>query len=1027
MGRLRLSAVVAVTATALLAAACVSPAPSPVPADGGPIPSGLDFVTMPWRTTDAPDLLAKLSAALVDPAFAESIDPAHRADALDAINTFLARPDARSLLETFISEQRAADAAQRASGRLPAPLSAAARSRIGLADPVDPPLSEPSTPTTVPTPDVAAPAADVEVYSNPSIQSVGALEPVDAILSGDVWPSPGSTGWAVGTGSKADKMAAAHAGRTTLDAAANCDTFDTGTRHLPSTPIPSFEGRIYTPTQGAFASSGAPGTPDPGVVTNYHGQLVTRMDPMGSGIRQMKVEAHLLSPTLDPVKTAAARLFNPSAPAVLANPEALRGHIVVERLDGTSVSYFPESPNTQWKTLCYAEDLGVNDVKRAYVEAWVPMRYPSVTDPRSLEEPGFQVRFESVDNFWNKASLTLPSFLYAAEQATVVLQGENAPIAHDAPVPGGSVAVRVADDVMVDRDGLAGNDLETLLRSKIEPAIGPALDSFDNTWIPLLALGTIIWVMDVKPGSSSLDLDISNIGPDDEAEFVGRFSLSGMRLRGAFASPVGACGFGVDVAGTINVTGQINRKTGDLTSLQIDGGHFLSGVSTSKTVVLGAGLVETGLCWAAWWGGTKVGLGALDSMARGRFDTLPDTKLSNTVDVNADDTVGPGVDNGTGGGFGITNVGFERSCAVKGCQGGEVLLDADGLAPAVGLTVNDKLPSAAARRFPVVYNPTLRTNLPTQYGSPKLPDQRPYLFGGFVHPTFINQVLRALVEGGTGPGSGTLDRSGSAGGYGFTVTAPVAPIFVNRADSPLDKPITLFIPDLRLSDGTNEFAVDATVGLDLGVDAPTRKLKASATVAVDIDTLQCGVSKAGPEGWVASYSLCANRDWAGDTSLALPSIPGAIEFVVNDLVRPLVEQSVAEVEVPKVDGFDFLSLGSTRVENVDGILSVFVGVPEPSLDLRLSTAGPVLQASAAATGLPGSGPITYNWTFEDQFGSHVLRPLGSGDVETDLVSSYAPSPTSLLFLRLYAARVTVTASRGGATQTATQVISWYRS
>ncbi|MFZ4519314.1 MAG: hypothetical protein ACOYOP_13050 [Microthrixaceae bacterium] len=977
---------------------------------------------MPYQPADAPRLVAELSSARSDPAFVDSIDPSRRDAALAGIDAFLARPDAASLLSNYITDRRAADAAQRATGRLPAPPSPATLDALGLGDPIDPTTVEPTT-TTVPDAEAAAPAAEVETFSSPSVQVPGSLEPVSTFLSGGQWPVGGPRPWPVGAGSKADKMAVARAGSGTLDPAANCTREATGPRHLPTDAVPSFEGRVYTPTQGAFASSGAPGSPEPGVITNYHGELVTRPDPTGSGITQMKVEAHLLSPTVDPVRTAAARVLNPSAPEVLANPSALRGHVVVEGLDGSNVSYFPGSPGTEWRTLCYAEDLGVTDVKRAYVEAWVPMRYPSVSDPRNLREPGFQVRFETVDAFWNAAAGAFPTFFYAADQATVILQGENQPLAHDAPVPGGSAAVRVADEVMVDRDGVPTNDLESILRSKIEPAIAPALDSFDNTWIPLLGIGVIIWVQDVKPGGASLDLDIRNIGPDDEAEFVGKFSLSGLRLRGAFTSPIGGCGYSTTVNGTLNVTGQINRRTGDVTSLQIDGGHYLSDVSTSKTFVIGPGLIETGLCWAAWWGGTKVALDALDSMARGRFDTLPDTKLSNTVELNAEDTVGPGTSTPGGGGFGITNVGFERSCFPKGCQGGDVLLDADGLAPAVGLSVRDNVPASGSRRFPVVYNPTLRTNLATLYNSAALPDQRPYKFAGFLHPTLVNQILRALAEGNGTPGSGMLERSGS----GFSTRSDVAPILVTPSVSPLAKPLTVLVPDVRVSDGTNEFAVDVTAGIDLSVDAPTRKLRASLTVSADVETLQCGLSIAGPEGWVASYSLCASRDWFGDPGVALPSIPATIGFVVNDVVRPLVEKSLGEVEVPKVEGFDLLSLGSSKVDNVDGFPSVFVGYPQPSLDIKLSTPGSGLIGRATALGLPGTGAINYTWTFRDLYGSRVYTPLGSGDEQSDALYLYSPAPSGgVLWLRKFGARVTVTASRGGETRTTTADYVWYR-
>lgn len=1020
-----------VIASALLAAACVSPPPPPPPADGGPIPPGVDYVTMPYLPSDASRLISELAAERSDPAFVDGLDPDRRAEVLAGIDDLLARPDAVEVVSAFISEHRAADAAQRATGRFPAPPSAATLAAIGVGGPFDPPTVEPPT-TTIPDEEAAPPPAVVDVVGTPSVQVPGPLEPVSTVLSGTQWPVGGPNPWPVAGGSKAEKMAVARAGSTTLDPAANCTREATGSRHLPTDAVPAFEGRLYTPTQGAFASTGAAGTPDPGVVTNYHGELVTRMDPSGSGIRQMKVEAHLLSPTVDPVRTAAARLLNPTAPEVLASPSALRGHVVVERLDGSTTSYFPTSPDTEWKTLCYAEDLGVNDVKRAYVEAWVPMRYPSVSDPRSLDEPGFQVRFETVDAFWNPAAGAFPTFFYAADQATVILQGENAPIDHDAPVPGGSAAVRVADEVLVDRDGVPTNDLESILVSKIQPAIAPALDGLDGKNLLLTNLLTFVRISDVAPGSSSIDVDIAPVeivgkGADDESEFEARISVSGVRISGAFANPlVGLCGFKVTLGGTVGVTGRVNRKSGDVTSLQVDGGYRVSGVSAKTNYVIGSGVTETGYCLTAWWGAGKFAAGALDSIARDNFTVLPNTKLSNTFELNAEDTVGPGTSVPGGGGFGITNVGFERSCAPKGCEGGDVLIDPDGVAPAVGLSVRDRAPASATRRFPVVYHPTLRSNLATRYNSAKLPDQRPYKFAGFLHPTLVNQILRALAEGSGAPGSGMLERSGTAGGLGITVASEVAPILLRQGDSRMATPLTVLVPDLRVSDGTNVFAADVTVGVDLSVDAPTRKLRASLTVNADIEGLQCGLSKAGPDGWVASYSLCASRDWYGDPGVALPSIPAVIGFVANDVVRPLIEKSLGEVEVPKVEGFDLLSLGSSKVDNVDGFPSVFVGFPQPSFDVQLSVSGPSLIGRADVTGLPGTGPITYDWTFRDVNGARAYRPLGAGDVQDDLIEFYAPNPLSFVWLRIYQAEVTVTATRAGETRSGVGRIAWAR-
>ena len=304
-----------------------------------------------------------------------------------------------------------------------------------------------------------------------------------------------------------------------------------------------------------------------------------------------------------------------------------------------------------------------------------------------------------------------------------------------------------------------------------------------------------------------------------------------------------------------------------------------------------------------------------------------------------------------------------------------------------------------------------------------MPDQRPYKFAGFLHPTLVNQILRALAEGNGTPGSGILERSGPD----FSIRSDVAPIVVTPSVSPIEKPLTILIPDLRISKGGNEFALDVTVGVALSVDASTRKLKASLTAAPDTETLKCGVSSAGIPEALASYSLCASRDWYGDPGVALPSIPDSINYVAKNVVPPLIEKSLGEVEVPQVEGFDLLSLGSSKVANVEGFPSVYVGYPQPSLEVEVSSPGGALLAHATATGLPGTGAIDYSWTFSDMYSPRVYTPLGSGDAQSDALSLYSPSPSGgFLWLRKFGVNVTVTASRGGETRTATTPYVWYR-
>ena len=419
--------------------------------------------------------------------------------------------------------------------------------------------------------------------------------------------------------------------------------------------------------------------------------------------------------------------------------------------------------------------------------------------------------------------------------------------------------------------------------------------------------------------------------------------------------------------------------------------------------------------------------GLVENIVQGIVDeeVTPLTEtIGDEVDLEVEDVAGPGITTSTGGGFGIDLAGFDRTCEARGCQGGDVLLDEDGIALGADLRVRDGKAPTAPRRFPYTFNPTLPDNLTGRFMDVKTQTGARYDAALTLNPTFLNQILRALAEGGATPGTGTLDADGSSGGTGFTVDAEVAPIVVTQQLFPDQPPLTVFVPDLRISDGTNTFAVNTAVGVGLEIDSASRRLRPRLVVGVDVDTLSCPIGRDSVVG-LFNYSLCANNDWRGGSRPTLPSIADLANYVVNSLVSPLLRDSIGEIEIPTVSGFDFVALGDTRVESRNGFPTLYVGIKNGGLRVVPSGTASNLTVVAPVSGLPGTGPITWDFQVRDLNSSVVLDPPpGTSSLLTAPASTFTVGGPFLFGLGQRRVAITVTASRGGTTFTATQNYSW---
>lgn len=1023
--------VVTITVVSALLVACTPEGPS-VPGDatdGGPLPSGATFESVPWKPEEAPRLLEQLRALQTDPAFAETLDPATRDKTLQQMGELLSAPDAEAQIRDYLTEEQAASAEWTKKGRIPPAPSRERMIASGAGadtDSVTPAGESPTFPDEEADPPPVTSVEDISPRSTPATE----VKDVTVEDTGRRWPSPDAeNAWPVYGGSQAELM-----GEWWLKfgqerpKSMTCSAATTGARKAPTTPIPAFESRIYTPTQGTYTNTVDTSAPHPSELTVASGELETRLDPTDSRILQFKVEAHLLSPVVHPIL------------GTYFWPTDFRGHIVVEQLGKPALSYFPNSPHTEFRTLCYKDDLGSSNPARGYVEAWIPMNEPE-TPKGDIGEPGFQVRFESVDNFWDPNAGWYPTIFYGADQVTVLQTKSGVPLGHDDPLASGSLALRVSDGLLTDDDGNTANDLESALRAQVTPAVGNALESLQGAHQFVPVVNSWFWINDVDANGYSLDLSLKPVAPsEDEFSLNAAFELTDLFVKAMYGLGPNTCYLKMKIKGKVEVAGTVDIASNPQ-ALKVNTTVAVSGVDFYDSVAWGINLM-TGLpslaCFLPYLTQTKFARGWIEKSGTEKLQGLLDEKLAQPLDLNLDDVLAPGITlpgNANGVDFGFA--GFVPSCPPLGCQGGDVLIDRYGVAALGALSAHDKKPAGISKRFPNVFDPTIGSAMADAYTSPITPGGQRYRFGAFVTPALINQLLRSLTEGGQGyPPSGMLDLSTVIGSTHLTIRPTLPPMFVNQKYAADQPPFTIFVPDLRISDGSNLLAVNVAIGFDVTVDAQTHKLTPSLQVLADFDTLKCGQSSA----FVFSYALCASSSWSGGAPPALPSVPDAMTWVVNTVIPPLLQNSIGQVEIPPAVGFDLLSLGNIGAANADGVLAVYLGMNNPPASLSVMPYTPIFgqpngQFRATALNLPGTwnapspGDVTFDWKVVGAL--HTYDPPPTTAVA--LPSSYffkqnildIPPGELHQFFPVFPpggsqwVDVTVTASRGGVTLTHT--------
>jgi hypothetical protein len=956
----RRSSVKALLAVLVLAvlAACTPSQPAAPPSGAAPD----DHKVIPWRPEDAPSLVAQLRALRDDPEFIESLDPDHRAEALKSIDELTTAPDAVEQVADYI--KREGEAAEAVGGKprprpTPEVLEAAGAPSDIVAGKFDEKLPPPQPPAPKEeTPPAQATIGSLQVDQPEQADDEGAAE-LTVEDTGRRWPEGSPNAWPITGGTKAEALSRLLHETEDDDASRSvhkCNVPNTGQRDLPSTPIDPYKGKIFTPTQDAWLNKSTLTSAHPGV-----DQIETRV--RADGVRQFKVEAHMLSPIEDPSPFITGQM----------SLSVFKPHFVVERLGETTRSYFEGDPGTDINVLCYKQDgaptnpTPVEDAKRGYVEAWLPLQ--ENLDPLGnagvYGEPGFQVRMETVDRGWctPQPCSNLVAF-YAASQATVHVAAP--PPAHNVVTSGG-VGVHVDDGLLVDRDGNTTNDLESAIKGAALPAVGSALESFQETYLLSPPPLPGAFITDVDANDIRLDMELDKIpisnAKDDEREFRVTFDIKDVYLEALIGIGI-PCYFHTHLKGSLEATATVDIDANPQ-AIKLNVDSRASNLGTWGTFVL----PWPPLCNIIYLLLSDLVFDWLEDQANSALNTAIDDALSSPLDLNLDDILAPGVTLPSGTGFGVNFAGFEQTCQPRGCDGGDIMMDHDGLKALAALGMPDKKIATAIRRFKWVYSPRIDDN-PTELVQGSLtPAGGSYAVGAFVHPVVLNQMLRSLVEGSTAAPNGLLDFTGSVGGTAVSIKPEVAPIFVNQNYGPEQHPLTLFVPDLRIKYGNYQLTANVAVGVDLSIDSVTRKLTSTLQVVMSFDTLSCP--------WTL-YATCANHDWMAGATPGIPglatSLPGFASWAATNLIDALVSNSIGQVEIPPTDGFDLVGLGDLSVQNAGGTLGVYIGRRNAQAEVDVTADVNGFAAVAEAQNFFGGGPLMYDFRVEDMVSHTVYDP-----------------------------------------------------
>jgi hypothetical protein len=756
-------------------------------------------------------------------------------------------------------------------------------------------------------------------------------------------------------------------------------------------------GTIYSPYQNTFA--GPSGTP------THLGQLRTTMI---DGKRHFIVEGHL------------GDLDVAGVPPSIAIQTWVRVRLTVHT-PGNIVSDYdgygefrqiaqPGQPvqSGQVQVLCYREDLGLPTgapIRRALFRAFIPF------DPegQQLTEPGFQVKATVSDHAVN------PTFFFGADMRTVFLG--RPPLPHQATFTGGGFGVSAGRGVVIDDNGVTGDDLESSIRGPVSSAITNGLTGLEGAsdWVLGKKGGSWGWfgfhINNSNPTTPNVDIDwvptTHNGGPDDEFRLRGTVSMNNWLIEGYASVPFALlglvpCYWRMRVNWSASIHAAIDIHDTARTVLQPDIEFGPVGLNVHSMFVsplpVGCNFLYTALFADRWVNRVNTLLPVVNAAMSTQLQNQP----------NLPSAVPATVPIGGGHNMQVLFAGWNDTCAPYGCNGhraGDMAMSWAGLEATGDFRFTDTKPPAAPRRFPASYSPTTADTANGRVRQHFEAQGEITDFGAWINPTVLNQALRVMAE------HGRLDLGSSPQ---TPTTAKSPPIYLSTPIA-ADKPLGLFLPHLEIDDqpNGNVYALDALAAVGVTFDAGTRKL------------VPAPVSPSDPGFGLAAWTLkCSGTLWA--TCYGVPGILSTVaNHVANTVLNPLLQNSIGQVTIPNTGGF---ALTNLKVLNEDGHLGIRTSVGAPQLRAwgRIDAAS--YHFETYWEGLPGSGPVSYTWSIKDEVSGSVIHTQGP-----TTASSLGGFPTSALQAfnvpfgggSLRQVTATITATRGGVTRTASHTNTFW--
>ena len=314
-----------------------------------------------------------------------------------------------------------------------------------------------------------------------------------------------------------------------------------------------------------------------------------------------------------------------------------------------------------------------------------------------------------------------------------------------------------------------------------------------------------------------------------------------------------------------------------------------------------------------------------------------------------------------------------------GCSFDQDLIGKDGIGVVGDASMVSSLAQALGGplggRFPNVFSPSTTSTVADLVTSHRDTAQQLAGLGVVIDPRLVNLALRDLTQGSSTSRStnGLLDVTNvelPLAGWAVSTRPEVAPMVLGVPtpdpvvcetncgppafpSPPSRSTAAIALPDVRseLTVGPNsgppiQFSIAVTVNAGAGFNPATKKLMPIID-SPKIDLQVVGGCKADyGSGYALSYTVCG-RGAAGAGALNQTgnpiSLTDALAYVVNEIVIPMVSNSIGGIGLPSLDGIVpglFTSLANVHFEQRGGFLEVFADLrPTPRFAIAPSTDG----------------------------------------------------------------------------------------